>query len=261
MGSWALVDGRARLPREVARAPCRARGGRGPRDLRVSGDRLLAIDHGTQSVRALLFDLSGNLVARSRVLIEPYVSASRVARSRTRSSTGGRSARRTRGLLARRSRGASRSRASPSRPSGRRWSTSDREGPARCAPPSSGSTSAGPKAIPPRPRPLGRRVPPRRACPRRWPTSRPRRRRTGSRQHEPEIWREDAQVPLPLRLPHAPPDRPVRRLRRLPGRLRPLRLPAPPLGRAPATGSGTPLPVEREQLPELVPPGGRLWAR
>jgi sugar (pentulose or hexulose) kinase len=39
----------------------------------VSADRLLAIDHGTQSVRALLFDLSGNLVARSRVPIEPYV--------------------------------------------------------------------------------------------------------------------------------------------------------------------------------------------
>ena len=39
----------------------------------MSGDQLLAIDHGTQSVRALLFDLSGNLVARSRVPIEPYV--------------------------------------------------------------------------------------------------------------------------------------------------------------------------------------------
>ncbi len=43
------------------------------RPLRVSGERLLAIDHGTQSVRALLFDLSGNLLARSRVPIEPYV--------------------------------------------------------------------------------------------------------------------------------------------------------------------------------------------
>lgn len=35
---------------------------------------LLAIDNGTQSVRALLFDLQGNLVARSRVPIEPYFS-------------------------------------------------------------------------------------------------------------------------------------------------------------------------------------------
>jgi sugar (pentulose or hexulose) kinase len=35
---------------------------------------VLAIDNGTQSVRALLFDPQGNLVARSRVLIEPYFS-------------------------------------------------------------------------------------------------------------------------------------------------------------------------------------------
>ncbi len=40
----------------------------------MSGDHLLAIDHGTQSVRALLFDPAGNLVARARVPIEPYVS-------------------------------------------------------------------------------------------------------------------------------------------------------------------------------------------
>ncbi|MGB4594867.1 MAG: FGGY-family carbohydrate kinase [Anaerolineaceae bacterium] len=35
---------------------------------------LLAIDNGTQSVRALLFDPRGNLVAKQRVLIEPYFS-------------------------------------------------------------------------------------------------------------------------------------------------------------------------------------------
>jgi sugar (pentulose or hexulose) kinase len=35
---------------------------------------LLAIDCGTQSVRALLFDLQGNLVVKARVPIEPYVS-------------------------------------------------------------------------------------------------------------------------------------------------------------------------------------------
>ena len=35
-------------------------------------DRLLAIDNGTQSVRALLFDLRGNLLAKSQVHIEPY---------------------------------------------------------------------------------------------------------------------------------------------------------------------------------------------
>ncbi len=37
-------------------------------------DVILAIDNGTQSVRALLFDLQGRLLAKSRVLIEPYVS-------------------------------------------------------------------------------------------------------------------------------------------------------------------------------------------
>jgi sugar (pentulose or hexulose) kinase len=35
---------------------------------------ILSIDNGTQSVRALLFDLQGNLVAKSRVAIEPYFS-------------------------------------------------------------------------------------------------------------------------------------------------------------------------------------------
>ncbi|GIL13235.1 MAG: carbohydrate kinase [Chloroflexota bacterium] len=35
---------------------------------------ILAIDNGTQSVRALLFDLKGNLAAKARVLIEPYFS-------------------------------------------------------------------------------------------------------------------------------------------------------------------------------------------
>lgn len=38
-------------------------------------DHLLAIDAGTQSVRALLFDLKGNLAGRVRVPIEPYFSA------------------------------------------------------------------------------------------------------------------------------------------------------------------------------------------
>ncbi|MDL1951998.1 carbohydrate kinase, partial [Acidobacteria bacterium ACD] len=35
---------------------------------------LLALDNGTQSVRALLFDARGELVAKARVEIEPYVS-------------------------------------------------------------------------------------------------------------------------------------------------------------------------------------------
>ena len=37
-------------------------------------DLLLAIDNGTQSVRALVYDLQGNLVAKQRVAITPYVS-------------------------------------------------------------------------------------------------------------------------------------------------------------------------------------------
>src|SRR5512144_878268 len=43
-------------------------------DFPMAGDLILAIDHGTQSVRALLFDLRGTLLAKSRVPIEPYVS-------------------------------------------------------------------------------------------------------------------------------------------------------------------------------------------
>ncbi len=39
-----------------------------PRDL------ILAIDNGTQSVRALIFDSQGNLVAKARVPLEAYVS-------------------------------------------------------------------------------------------------------------------------------------------------------------------------------------------
>ncbi len=40
----------------------------------MSKDCVLAIDNGTQSVRALVFDPQGDLLARSRVVIEPYFS-------------------------------------------------------------------------------------------------------------------------------------------------------------------------------------------
>lgn len=40
----------------------------------MSQEMILAIDNGTQSVRALLIDLKGNLQAKSRVVIEPYFS-------------------------------------------------------------------------------------------------------------------------------------------------------------------------------------------
>jgi sugar (pentulose or hexulose) kinase len=40
----------------------------------MTRELILAIDNGTQSVRALIFDPRGNLIARSRVPIEPYFS-------------------------------------------------------------------------------------------------------------------------------------------------------------------------------------------
>ena len=40
----------------------------------TSGDHLLAIDFGTQSVRALLFDRRGEVIAKNRVEVEPYYS-------------------------------------------------------------------------------------------------------------------------------------------------------------------------------------------
>lgn len=39
----------------------------------MTADRILAIDVGTQSVRAMVFDPAGNLLARTKVPIEPYV--------------------------------------------------------------------------------------------------------------------------------------------------------------------------------------------
>ncbi len=38
----------------------------------MPGDLLLAVDHGTQSVRALVFDLRGNLIAKSQIKLPPY---------------------------------------------------------------------------------------------------------------------------------------------------------------------------------------------
>src|SRR5512143_3111324 len=40
----------------------------------MTKDLILAIDNGTQSVRALLFDGEGNLQAKNRVPIQPYFS-------------------------------------------------------------------------------------------------------------------------------------------------------------------------------------------
>jgi len=40
----------------------------------MAGEQILAIDNGTQSVRALIFDLRGNLIAKKRIPIQPYFS-------------------------------------------------------------------------------------------------------------------------------------------------------------------------------------------
>jgi sugar (pentulose or hexulose) kinase len=40
----------------------------------VNGDLLLAVDNGTQSVRALIFDANGNLLAKTRVALDGYAS-------------------------------------------------------------------------------------------------------------------------------------------------------------------------------------------
>ena len=42
--------------------------------MKNSNEYVLAIDNGTQSVRALVFDLAGQLIAKSKVEIEPYFS-------------------------------------------------------------------------------------------------------------------------------------------------------------------------------------------
>lgn len=40
----------------------------------MTADLLLAIDNGTQSVRALVFDTQGNLLTKVRIPFEPYYS-------------------------------------------------------------------------------------------------------------------------------------------------------------------------------------------
>ena len=40
----------------------------------MAGEQILAIDNGTQSVRALIFDLEGRLIAKKRIPIQPYFS-------------------------------------------------------------------------------------------------------------------------------------------------------------------------------------------
>ena len=65
------------------------------------------------------------------------------------------------------------------------------------------------------------------------------------------------QVPLPLRLPHLQAYRPAGRLGGLPGRLCPVRLQEARLGRTAATGNGRRCPMPKEMLVDLVPPRER----
>jgi hypothetical protein len=58
----------------------------------MTGDRVLALDVGTQSVRAMVLDPAGNLLARAKVPIEQYVPGPPGCCGRTRSCTGARSA-------------------------------------------------------------------------------------------------------------------------------------------------------------------------
>lgn len=51
-------------------------------------DYLLAIDNGTQSVRALLFDLKGNLLGKGKVELEAYFPAGPAGPNSTRTTTG-----------------------------------------------------------------------------------------------------------------------------------------------------------------------------
>ena len=46
-------------------------------------DLLLAIDNGTQSLRALVFDLQGNVQAKAQIEIEPYFLLSQAGLSNT----------------------------------------------------------------------------------------------------------------------------------------------------------------------------------
>ncbi len=64
----------------------------------MAPDHILALDNGTQSVRALLFDLQGNLLAKERVLSIHIIHPSLDGQSRTRNFFGRHSARLVRGF-------------------------------------------------------------------------------------------------------------------------------------------------------------------
>ena len=54
----------------------------------MSKSTILAIDNGTQSVRAILFDLQGNIVAKAQVFLEAYFSTHPAGLNTTLKTTG-----------------------------------------------------------------------------------------------------------------------------------------------------------------------------
>ena len=191
---------------------------------------ILAIDNGTQSVRAILFDLNGEhrrqVAGPPRRLFFRLIPA---GPSTTRKATGRRCARPARACG--RSRASTRPacRAWPSPPSAARWSTSTRRA-SRCARRSPGWTSAPP--------PSCRRSAPGGARRSGW------RGVTGTIDYLPQPGRDqldprraarhlgqDRQVPAAVGLPELPPVRALRRFHRLAGGLCAVRLQGAPLGR------------------------------
>ena len=96
---WACAPSRRSSASSTRTAGCARRPARGFAAL--TGDaQILAIDVGTQSVRALVFDAEGALLASDRIPIEPYVSPQPGWAEQDPSCTGGRSATPVAGSLA-----------------------------------------------------------------------------------------------------------------------------------------------------------------
>ena len=68
---------------------------------------------------------------------------------------------------------------------------------------------------------------------------------------------EHIQIPFPLRVSGAPPDRAVRRFGRQPGGLHAVRLREAALGGGAGIGNGRRVPIDPALLTELIPPAGR----
>ena len=219
-------------------------------------DRSSRIDVGTQSVRAMVFDPRGTLLARAKVPIEPYVpgppgcceqdpelywQAIGDACHAPVGAPGG-APRRDRGRRAhdpaRHDRGhRRRRRAAP--PGDRLARPAPRRGPARASA-ACGASRSGRAGV-------------RRPS----PTFRPRRGELDPRPRAGRLGRDPA-LPVPVRLPRPPPDRARSSTRsRARSATCPFDYKRLALGR-PGDWRWQAVPIDRAWLPELVPPGGRL---